>query len=58
MSCVFDIVASIASAFIPASRGDKSFEILTLPNQLSLWTPNTIVQDEEELDDQKEAASL
>ena len=36
------IVASISSGFIPASRTANLFEVLTLPNQLSIWTPNVL----------------
>ena len=52
---VYILVASISSGFIPASGTARVnlFEILTLPNQLSIWTPNVI---EVESDDEEEEA--
>ena len=41
-------VVSISSGFIPAFRTLDLFEILTLPNQLSIWTPNVIEVDADE----------
>ena len=49
------IVVSISSGFIPAARTANLFEVLTLPNQLSIWTPNVL---EVAGDDEDEACTV
>lgn len=40
-------IYNIAADFIPAPTGKNTFQILTLPNQLTLWTPDEYVFNNE-----------